>query len=192
MQKGINVFYVVVSILMISCVPKKSNTQSKDNLVSTCCQSTDGEKYNREEVLQEMAQILNELVPGWGIDKQGFYINKQCQLVGAFIWDITDTLNREATLNECVGFKEGHIYHFSPLEKSSSYSNIAILDKGRVRIFKAINCPQKGDNIEDVIRYVKDSLPASAVDESLIIRIRDYRRYGAYLGVDEQSEFICK
>jgi hypothetical protein len=66
------------------------------------------------------------------------------------------------------------------------------LKGGEVKIFKAVNCPEKGDKIEDVIKYIKDSLPAREVNQELIDRVKDYRKYGVYLRIDEQTDFICK
>ncbi|TWV98928.1 hypothetical protein [Chitinophaga pinensis] len=117
--------------------------------------------------------------------------NEQCELVGAFIWDLTDTLNKETEFNECIALKEGHIYHFSPIRENYSYSSVAILNNGNVKIFKALNCPQKGDKLDDVIRYITDSL--SVPDKTALIdRVRNYRHYGSYLRIDPQSTFNCK
>ena len=184
----------MISLFMMSCSSTKSQVKTEEsNKISNCCSDTliDG-KYNRKKVFNDFANTLNLLVPGWGIDKKGFYVNEGCQLIGAFVWDITDTLNKETTLNECIALKEGHIYHFSPMRKTYSYSNIAILNEGRVKVFKAVNCPEKGDKLEDVIQYIKDSLPSSMVNEALISRVKDYRKYGVYFRVDEQTEFKCK
>lgn len=193
MKVSIYTSYLMMSFFMMSCSSIKSQSKTEDNKTSNCCSDTliDG-KYNRKKVFNEFAKTLNLLVPEWGIDKKGFYVNEDCQLIGAFIWDITDTLNKETTLNECIALQEGHIYHFSPMRKTYSYSNIAILNDGKVKIFKAINCPEKGDKIEDVIQYAKDSLSSMPDQSELINRLKNYRKYGVYLRVDEQTEFKCK
>jgi hypothetical protein len=143
-------------------------------------------------VFNEFANTLNLLLPELGMDTKRVYLNTECQLVGAFICDITDILNKETTLNECIALQEGHICHFSPMRQTYSYSNIAILINGKVKSFKAINCPGKGDKIEDVIQYAKDSLPSILGQSALINRLKHYRKYGVYLRVDEQTEFKCK
>ena len=193
MKASIYTGYLLMSLFVMSCSSTKSQSKTEENnKPSNCCSDTliDG-KYNRKKVFNEFANTLNLLVPGWGIDGKGFYVNEECQLIGGFIWDITDTMNKETTLNECIALKEGHIYHFSPLKKTYSYSNIAILKDGSVKIFKAINCPEKGDKLEDVIKYITDNLPA-ITDKGLINRVKNYRKYGTYLRGDEQSDFICK
>lgn len=175
----------------MSCSFTKSHRKIEDIKTANCCSDTlSEEKYDRNKVLNQFANTLNSLVPEWGIDKKGFHLNKECQLVGAFIWDITDTVNKQTTLNECVVLKEGHIYHFSPIRKTYSYSNIAILHDGKVKFFKTINCLQKGDKIDDVIKYARDSLSMEQLE--LISRLKNYRKYGVYLQIDEQSEFMCK
>lgn len=184
--------YFVISLLMVSCSSNKSQIRQGENKISDCCSDTlIDKKYNRKKVFTEFANTLNLLIPEWGLDKKGFYVNEKCQLIGAFIWDITDTLNKETTLNECIALKEGHIFHFSPMRKTYSYSNIAILNGGQVKIFRAINCPEKGDKIDDVVQYIKDSLSSMPDQSALFNRLKAYRRYGVYLRIDEQTEFKC-
>lgn len=192
MKASVYTGYFIMSLFMMSCSSTKSQGKPGDNKISNCCSDTliDG-KYNRKKVFIEFANTLNLLIPEWGIEKKGFYVNEKCQLIGSFIWDITDTLNKETTLNECIALREGHVYHFSPMRKTYSYSNIAILNNGQVRIFKAINCPEKGDKIEDVIQYIKDSVSSIPDQSELLNRLKDYRKYGVYLRVDEQTEFKC-
>ena len=193
MKAIVYISYLTTSLFMMSCSFTKSQSKTENISPPNCCSDTlIGGKYNRKKVFDEFAKTLNLLVPEWGGDKKGFYVNEECQLIGAFIWDITDTLNKETTLNECIALKEGHIYHFSPMRRTYSYSSIAILSNGQVKIFKAINCPEKGDKIEDVIQYAKDSLSSIPHEPELIIRLKDYRKYGVYLRIDEQTEFRCK
>jgi hypothetical protein len=194
MKVSIYTGYLLMSLFMMSCSSIKSQSKTEEeNKISNCCINTivDG-KYNRKKVFNKFANTLNLLVPGWGIDKKGFYVSKECQLIGAFIWDITDTLNKETSLNECISLKEGHIYHFAPMRKTYSFSNIAILKDGRIKVFKAINCPEKGDKLENVIQFITDSLSTTTDKAELIIRLKNYRKYGAYLRVDAQTEFKCK
>jgi len=197
MKKNVHfVFFSLISIWVFAYPPiKKTIRLEMEKEQVSCCSDTlsDG-KYNRQKVITEFANTLNMLKPNRGNDKKGFYLDQKCQLVGAFIWDITDTLNNETILNDssCIALREGHIYHFSPTRIKYSYSNIAILNNGRVIIFKAINCPNRGDKLEDVIQFIIDSLHSSEPKEELINRVKNYRKYGAYLGTDEQSEFICK
>jgi hypothetical protein len=141
----------------------------------------------------QFANVLNSLVLNYKEnDDEGMFDKGNCRLIGVFIWDITDTLNKETVTENCIEFKEGHIYHFAPIRERDSYSSIAILKKGKVKIFKAVNCPEKGDRIEDAIQYIKDHLPNAVDKESIIARVRNYRNYGVYTKTDEQSEFSCE
>lgn len=192
MKEFRNICYLIATWFVISCISKKNHNILKQYNLINCCSDTliDG-KYNRRKVFDDFANTLNLLVPEFGTDKNGFYVNEECQLIGVFIWDISDTLNKETTLNECIELKEGHVYHFSPMRKTYSYSNIAILNNGKVKIFRAINCPEKGDRVEDVIQYFNDSLPSVPGQSGVINRLKDFRKYGVYLQVDEQTEFKC-
>jgi hypothetical protein len=136
-------------------------------------------------------ETLNLLNPVGANDRKEYYVDESCRLIGAFIWDVTDTLNKEIEFTECIVLKEGHVYHFSPISESDSYSNIAILNKGRVKVFRAINCPEKGDQLVDAIHYINDSLPVPDKAE-VINHLRNYRHYGKYLRIDPQSVFRCK
>ena len=161
---------------------------------TNCCVNTvDNELYNRKSILESFAKELNLLIPGYsGIDNKGFNVSEDCQLTDAFIWDISDTLNRETTLEECIKFKNLHVYHFAPIRERISYSNLVILKDGKARIFKAVNCPEKGDKLMDVVQYIEDSLPPSGNKKEIISRVQNYRNYGVYIRTDEQSGFICK
>jgi hypothetical protein len=183
----------MISLFLIFSSSFRSQSVSNPVEFNCCSDTALNGKYNRKVVLNKFINALNTLLPEWGLDKKGFYITETCHLSGTFIWDITDTSNNETrSKDRCVEFREGHIYHFSPMRKPYSYSNIAILKGGEVKIFKAVNCPEKGDKIEDVIKYIKDSLPAREVNQELIDRVKDYRKYGVYLRIDEQTDFICK
>jgi hypothetical protein len=186
-MKKRNKFYILVSsLILISCISKSSyfNDVSKTN----CCGLD-----RRREILFEMKEVLVKELPSFkGVEGKGFYISDKCQLIGVSIFDISDTLNKEETLNEYVKFKENHIYHFFPPRLNISYSNIAILSDSKIKIFKALNCPKQGDNIEDVIKYIEDSLPLLENKKEILNRVANYREYGHYIKIDEQSEFICK
>lgn len=180
-------------LLLLSVVSCRS--ADKQHLVATtagipdcCIVSDDG--YDRKSILNNFANTLKSLVPDYkGVEKKGFYVSEECQLVEAFIYDLSDTLNRETTLSECIEFREGHVYHFAPIRQRVSYSSIAILIGGEMKIFKAINCPEKGDRLEDAMDYIQKS---EIKDKgALLSRVRNYRKYGAYINVDEQSEFKC-
>jgi len=182
---------MLLSLMYVSSANGQSRSDVDTRAVSSCSDVSRDSAYTRANVLSQLGKTLDKLVPEWGIDGKGFYIAGQNYLRGAFIWDLTDTLNKEIT-NECIALKEAHVYHFSPIRKSYSYSSIAILKSGNVKIFEAINCPERGDMLEDVILYVKDSLPSTPDKQAIIDRVKNYRNYGFYTRIDEQSEIGCK
>lgn len=151
-----------------------------------CCDSS------HRAILIKFANVLNSLVLNYKAkDDEGLYDKNSCRLVGTFIWDITDTLKKETATGDCIEFKEGHVYHFAPIRKRDSYSNIAIIKNGEPIIFKALNCPGKGETIEDVVTYIKDNFPKTNETQFLLTRVMNYRNYGKYTKTDEQSEFKC-
>src|SRR5438309_2269907 len=135
-------FITFSSLILYSSCKSQNTTQ----VASNCCDS------NRKEILMKFANVLNSLVLDYKANDDGGLFDKtNCRLIGTFIWDITDTSKKEITTGNCIQFKEGHIYHFAPVRKRDSYSSIAIIKKGDIKIFRAVNCPEKGDRIEDAI-----------------------------------------
>jgi hypothetical protein len=61
---------------------------------------------------------------------------------------------------------------------------VAFLEAGRLKIFKAINCENSKDSLEDVTKYVEGRLNLNDKNE-LIKRVKDYRKYGEYFTVDD-------
>ncbi|MFN5549610.1 MAG: hypothetical protein ACK5BJ_10710, partial [Bacteroidota bacterium] len=127
------IVFLSLFVFVFSCGNRERTQSSKH-----CCNQL-SDNYNRKLVLDMFSKALNLLVPDYkGPRQKGFYINENCHLIGSFIYDLTDTLNEEDSLDECIEFKEDHVYHFAPMRKSISYSNIAILQDGNVKIFRAI------------------------------------------------------
>ena len=104
-----------------------------------------------------------------------------------FIYDLVDTLNN--SMNGLVSFKEGHIYHFAPVEQYSSYSNICILFHGKLVFFKAINCKKGINSINQVIAYLKQNLKNSPDFDGILSRTANYRHFGRYFKVDSSACF---
>ena len=172
-----------VFVVILSC-----NTKTKIRHTENCCANS-LEMYDKRAILEIFSKTLGSLLPDHnGPTKNGFYVNKDCHLIGAFVYDLTDTLNREESLHECIEFKESHVYHFAPMRKDISYSSLAVLSGGHVRIFKAVNCLKHGDKIEDVLKLVQE---LKIADDLTLKTIRNYRRYSAFIDGDEQSEFVC-
>jgi len=186
------IYSIFILLLFSTCISVNRTNRKDVTEIAACCQDTIAGR-SKKEILNAFADVLNGLVPDYtSIYTKGFHVNNACRLEGVFMYDLVDTLNVERTYNESIKLLDGHIYHFSAIENESSYSNIAIINGGDLKIFRALNCPGKGDKVEDVVRYVKNSMTGIISNEALIQRILNYRQYGIYVMEDPHAEFICK
>lgn len=97
---------------------------------------------------------MNDNIPEYSkYESEGFTL-KNDRPFGFFIFDLVDTLNKVVSLNDCIEFKDNHIYHFAPLDNPFSFSHILILNGKEKKVFKFINCENKGEDVSAVLRYV--------------------------------------
>ncbi len=138
----------------------------------------------RQKVLEQLADILNESVPEYvKVGNPRFAVkNERGNLF--FVYDLTDPSNKSSLTTTCMDFKNNHIYHFSPLEYNFSYSHILILEDGKLKVFKSIDCWNKGDKLEDVICYVSKKLENNKDKGEIIERVKNFRKYGKYFQLD--------
>src|SRR5688572_14345851 len=110
-MKNILLHFLLLGAMIISCRSPKPES-SEDSSVVNCCSNNDN-AYDRKLVLDNFAKTLKSLVPDYeGAEGKGFYVSEECHLIGVSMFDLTDTLNKETMLDECISFKEGHVYHF--------------------------------------------------------------------------------
>lgn len=167
--------------------PEKPKIKAPQNLSVKRCIENPDRSYNRHQVLERLAQILNQSIPEYAhVFGNGFYVEDE-RGVGFFIYDLTDPSNKGTPLYDCVDFRNDHIYHFAPIRQHYSISHIVILEDGRLKVFKAINCRESRDKLEDVISYVTRKLRSDKHKDEIIDRVRHYRRYGFYTKVDDSS-----
>lgn len=143
-------------------------------------------KYESSIIMNKMSEVLNDVNKQFklkGVLKK--YSVLESRPIGFFVFDLTDTTNN--TESGIVKFKEGHVYHFAPIKKYVSFSNICVLLKGKIIFFKAINCKNKIDDVQQVVLFVKSNIPS--ISKDIIRRIFEYKRFGSYLVVDNP---ICK
>jgi hypothetical protein len=156
-----------------------------------CLQNSDT-LYDRREVLEKFASTLNSSIPEYKeVFEDGFYINNDGSAIGFFIYDLTDTINREIYLKECIHFINNHVYHFAPIRLRYSFSHIAILENEEIKFFKSINCNNRGDSVEDVLKYIDKKMSNDAKRIEVLQRVKSYRKYGDYIQTDSQSQLIC-
>jgi hypothetical protein len=157
------------------------------------CSANPDPTYDRQRVLEQLAAVLNDSVPEHRkVEREGFRVRDQKGL-GFFVYDLTDTSNKGTPLYDCVNFLNRHVYHFAAIDLYDSYSHLAFLEDGRMKVFKSVNCRERGgDDIEDVVNYLDRALRDDENKHEVISRVRDYRKYGLYVGIDPQSALRCK
>jgi hypothetical protein len=146
--------------------------------------------YDRSHVLDELAVILNNSIPEWSkAVSKGFYSNDE-RAIGFFVVDLTNPSNRDLTLHDCVDFINGHVYHVAPPDMHFSLSHIVMLEEGKLKVFRSVNCPSRGDRLEDAINYISAKLSHDKQRDEIIDRLRNYRKYGFY-GSLNHAVSIC-
>lgn len=147
--------------------------------------------YDRKRMIKQLGKALNKSVPEnvWG--KYGVTDNGNSP-AGFFIFDLTDPSNKDITSTGCIEFKRDHIYHFAPFDFAFSLSHIAVLENGKVKIFKSINCQDRGDKLEEVIAYLNQKLANDKNKDEILERVKNYKKYGKYFKMDNYSTLVCQ
>ncbi len=145
------------------------------------------DRYNGMKILRKFNEILDHQSP-----KLFSYSVIRKQAIGFFVYDLTDPSNKQTSLLERVNFINDHIYHFAYIDGPYSFSNIAVLHDGEIKIFRAINCKKKGDDLKDVIKYVNDELKDDKIGTAAIERLHNYRDYGVYASLNGISTPKCE
>ena len=167
-----------------------SEAFSKINTIKRCNENPDS-LYDRRNILEKMADILNNSASGFKVyERRGFYVNDDDRPRSFFVYDLTDLSNQGTSLS-CVDFKDNHIYHFAAHYIPFSFSNIAILENGNLRVFESINCDNSKDKLEDVIAYLNKKFENDPNREEIIDRVKSYRKYGSFGTVDD-TYIRCK
>lgn len=143
------------------------------------CPNNSDRLYDREKILLEFENTLKTSIP---LYEKSYY-------QGFFVYDLTDAPNnflpeRYNRPKRCINFIDGHVYHFSALQLEDSFSHIAFLENGKIKIFKSINCINSQDNLSDVIEYAEKTLKNGKKKDEMLIRLKNYRRYGFYRTTD--------
>jgi hypothetical protein len=72
-----------------------------------------------------------------------------------------------------------------------SFSFIAVLGEDDMTIFKGLNCEEKGDSLEDVLKYLNEKLKNTNNKNEIIERVKNYRKYGVYTSFNGISSPQC-
>lgn len=159
--------------------------------VNNQCSVNSDKLYNRKKIIKTLGEILNKSIPEnvWG--KYGIAENGDSP-AGFFIYDLTDPSNKVINSTECIEFKNNHMYHFAPFDYAFSLSHIVILENGKLKLFKSVNCKDRGDRLEDVIAYINQRLVNDKNKAEILERVKNYRKYGKYFNMDNFSSLICQ
>ena len=182
------IFFCAIILIPMALVEGQSQknpgqTDTNQKTFSPCAPNPDA-LYDRNEVLNVFVMTLRRARPEYETGIRRFDVRTGGKAVGFFVYDLTEPSNKQVLSTECVDFKNNHVYHFAPKNLDYSSSNIAILEGGKLKIFTSLNCKVGGDNIDDVINYLQKKLAESPEKNSIIDRVKNYRKYGAYTTID--------
>lgn len=174
-------FYFTVDDYRVSCNYDKEIPENSDKL------------YDRWKVLNQLSDVLRNSVSEKVKEQLSWrFLTEESRASGFFVYDLTEPSNKQTSLLERVEFKNNHIYHFAFIDAPFSFSNIAVLEDGKLKIFKAINCKGKGDSLEDVISYLTEKLKKDKNKDKIIKRVKNYRSYGIYTSFNGLSTPQCE
>jgi hypothetical protein len=182
---------LVCSSSYTTSAQQSSQPSKKIESAKTRCKPNSDPLYVRSRVLGELANVLNESIPEYskGVPR-GFYSDSE-NAIGFFVVDLTNPANKQATFRDCVDFINGHVYHVAPHDSYYSLSQIVILEEGKLKVFRSVNCPPRGDRLEDAISYVSAKFARAKHRDEIMNRVRNYRKYGFY-GSLHHAASICE
>lgn len=179
--------------LLVLIASSTAICQGSGAAVKARCSENKDKLYVRPEVLEQFADILTASLPESERAKGYKFqvINERAWNFG--IYDLTDLGNVDATGQRgCIEFINHHVYHVVPVLYDFSFSHIIILEDGNLKVFRSINCRDRGDKVEDVIKYLSLKLAHAKNKNKIIRRVRNYRRYGDYVRMDNFSSLMCE
>jgi len=150
-------------------------------------------------VLEQFAAVLNKDIPQFRDDDPRGFVVVNGRPANFFVFNLVDTTNSFSPLRldppgtddaSRVPFilNERGVFHFAPLQLSLSYSHIAILDHGHLKVFGFVNCEGRGASLRDIIQYATQL----GYSDAMIDRLQHYRTFGVYIQTDPQSHVVCK
>ncbi len=146
------------------------------------CSLNSDVRYDRDQILGELATILDDLFP----DYKSFEKYRK----DFFVQDLTDISNNyRVGKKNCINFINEHIYYFAPISFEKAAPHIAILQNGDLKVFKNIDCRNSGDKLSDVVKYLDTNLKPSSNKKDILTRVANYRRYGFYMMFDGPNEY---
>jgi hypothetical protein len=181
---------VFTYFLFISC--KSQNTVNSDqNIVGSDQADTIPADIIKGLILERLNNDIKEFKEFTG-DSIGWNEISIRDLIDISNKDSMDTSNKGLGYIQHIKFIKNHVYHLSPYIMSYSFSYIVHLkNDGELKIFEAINCKDRGDSIEDVLRYINANKDEFNNLNELLERVKNYRKYGSYIQMDEFDSIRC-
>jgi len=170
---------IVLLLTVILSSPISSTCEGYGRGRAEQCSNSSDERNDQQLLLEKLDNTLKNSIPAYA----------QFSWRGFFVYDLTDPTNKYipgmyAKADSSLRFINHHVYHFAPIEFIFSHSHIAVLEDGRLKVFKSINCKDSNEHLADVINYVKKRLKKNPDLDQVLTRIRDYRTYGLYVNTD--------
>ena len=186
-------FLAFTSVISVNCQQKDQNFNKSLSKANTQCSENSDSLYNRQKVLEQFADALNNSIPEFK-EKNGFRFSAENEKPKGFgIYDLTDTANKYLNKSDCVNFINNHFYHVFPFIYDFSFNHIIILENVKLKVFNSVNCKDRGNTIEEVIAYLNQKLFDSEENKKQILeRVTNYRKYGEYARLDNFSRLLCK
>lgn len=158
------------------------------------CPENRDKLYPRRETLERFAGILNASIPEFERVNGFKFQVRDGKVIGFQAHDLTDRSNVDSDgFGACIEFVDNHVYHVVPGQNDYSFSHIIILEGGNLKVFRSINCRDRGgDRLEDVIAYLDAKLADGKSKDEIIGRVREYRKYGTYARMDNFSTLRCE
>lgn len=190
-------FFILVFLAVVSVNSQKKNSKLTENKITSwkskqCSENSDS-LYNRQKVLEQFADILNSSIPEFKELNTFAFSAENEKPIGFGIYDLTDPSNKYLNNNDCINFVNNHIYHVFPFTHDFSFNHIVILENGNLKVFKSINCKDRGNSIEEVLDYLNQKLFDTEENKKQILeRVTNYRKYGEYARMDNFSRLLCE
>lgn len=148
--------------------------------------------YDRLETYRKFNIAIWNFIPESYRQQIGISLLNDARALNFFVYDLTEPSNKQTTSLEQVNFINNHVYHFAYIDAPYSYSHIAVLEDGKFKVFSGINCPDKGDRLEEVLEYLNGKLKNDRNKKLILKRVRNYRKYGVYASFEGKTELQCQ
>ncbi len=96
------------------------------------------------------------------------------------IFDLTSPKNNNYNRKQ-IKFLDKHVYHFSNVIVPYTFSHILIIYGEEIVFFDYLNCRKAGDDITDVLQFLKEGFPDLYSNKRLRRQIKRYRYFGDYV-----------